>query len=114
MRTLNCILILLSPSSDKESPTDSDLNDMEAESPKVSTATGAEGDSPYNPKGEFPVRTQDDGLPSQSRGGVTNEDDVQLHSISEAAGVTIDAEDCPDQLPLLRVKTSKAKKTVSQ
>ena len=61
VRMLNCISIPLPLSSDEESPMDSDLNAMEAESPTVPTTT--EADSPGYPRQESPLRTPDEILP---------------------------------------------------
>ena len=67
--------------------------------------TEAEADSPYYPEEESPATTPQAGLPLQTRGGLTNEEDVWIPLMTEAAGVTNYTEDNPDQLPS-RVKTS--------
>ena len=54
----------------EESPTDFDLNDMQAELPTMLTATEAEADSPWNPEEKSPEGNPDAGLPLQTRRGV--------------------------------------------
>ena len=55
----------------EDSLMDSDLDDMQAESPTMLTTTEAEADSPQNPE-ESPAGNPNARLPLQTRGGVTN------------------------------------------
>ena len=64
------------------------------------------GQFSLQPQEESPATTPEARLPSQTRGGVTHEEDVQLPLTTKAAGVPNCTEDSPDQFPL-RVKTSK-------
>ena len=82
---LNSVSIPLPDSSNEVSPMDSDHD--QAESPTAK----ADADSPYNPVEESPMSTPDARLPSQTRGGVTN-----------------DEESSPEQLP--RAKTREEQK----
>ena len=106
VRMLNSISILLPPSSNKESPLDSNHNQVE------SPTEEAEANSPHSPQEESPVSTPDTGLPLQ-RGGVNNQGIPADRLPSQTTGgVTNDEEDPPDQLP--RAKTREEHKNTDE
>ena len=106
LETLDNVSIPHPLTSEEESPSDSHSDDQDVESP---TATEAEANSPHGPEEVSPAGTPDDGVPSQTGGGVTSRDDqlpkTGVTSKSDVwlptadAGVTNSRKDCPDQLP---------------